>query len=66
MHPDIAYELAKLKIAESLADAQRERLIRAATPGRPSLDMAAGLRRHLDGFLTSLQRRSTGARPAGA
>jgi hypothetical protein len=36
MHPDIAYDLAKLKIAEDLRIAERERLIRQAGRRRDS------------------------------
>jgi hypothetical protein len=36
MHPDIAYDLAKLKIAEDLRIAERERLVRQAGSHRHS------------------------------
>lgn len=36
MHPDTTYELAKLKIAEDLRMAERERMVRRAADDRDS------------------------------
>jgi hypothetical protein len=47
MHPHVAYELAKLRMAEAQADAERERLIRAARSARPQAIDAVGLRERL-------------------
>jgi hypothetical protein len=52
MHPHVAYELAKLRMAEAQADAERERLIRAAKASRPQAIDAVGLRERLARLLS--------------
>jgi hypothetical protein len=52
MHPHVAYELAKLRMAEAQADAERERLIRAARNARPRAIDAVGLRERLARLLS--------------
>ncbi|HEY7524896.1 MAG TPA: hypothetical protein VH720_14695 [Candidatus Limnocylindrales bacterium] len=55
MHPHVAYELAKLRMAEAQADAARERLVRAANPRRPQPIDAVGLRERLSRLLNGLE-----------
>ena len=40
MHPDTLYELAKLRNAEDIAQADRQRLVRQAGTARPTIDAA--------------------------
>jgi len=68
MHPTVAYELAKLKIADSHADAARERLIRGATARSPQSIDAVGLRERLARLLNGhgWSTETGQPRPAGA
>jgi hypothetical protein len=68
MHPDIAYELAKLKIAEDLRTAERERMIRRAARSRNSgaIDAVGFRQRVARLFGGSHQSDLDRARPAGA
>jgi hypothetical protein len=69
MHPHIYQELAKIKIAEQLQYAERQRLLRDAVNDRPrSIDFASlgqRLRVRLFGG-TAWGTKSTGGTPAGA
>jgi hypothetical protein len=68
MHPDIAYEMAKLKIAEDLRIAERERLVRQAARRRDSgaID-AVGFRDRIARLFGNLPpSQSNRSRPAGA
>jgi len=63
MHPETMYELAKLRIAEDLRQAERERLVRRAGNPKPATIDAARLRAKV-GRLFGTSWPST--RPAGA
>ena len=63
MHPEIMYELAKLRIAEDHRQAERERLVRRAGSPKPASIDAARLRAKV-GRLFGAGWPS--ARPAGA
>jgi hypothetical protein len=67
MHPDIAYDLAKLKIAEDLRIAERERLVRQAGSQRNSgaID-AVSFRDRVARLFGIGSTESTRSRPAGA
>src|SRR6266508_481163 len=67
MHPDIAYDLAKLKIAEDLRAAERERLIRQAGRRRDSgaID-AVAFRDRVARLFGISPNRTNRSRPAGA
>jgi hypothetical protein len=67
MHPDIAYDLAKLKIAEDLRIAERERLIRQAGRRRDSgaID-AVSFRDRVARLFGIAANDSSRSRPAGA
>jgi hypothetical protein len=67
MHPDIAYDLAKLKIAEDLRTAERERLVRQAGRRRDSgaID-AVAFRDRVARLFGLTPNRTNRSRPAGA
>jgi len=67
MHPDIAYDLAKLKIAEDLRTAERERLVRQAGRRRDSgaID-AVAFRDRVARLFGITPNRTNRSRPAGA
>lgn len=69
MHPHIYHELAKIKIAEELQYAARQRMLRDAVSDRPrSIDFSSlgqRLRVRLFGG-TAWGGKSTGGTPAGA
>jgi hypothetical protein len=67
MHPDIAYDLAKLKIAEDLRIAERERLVRQAGRRRQSgaID-AVSFRDRVARLFGIPASESSRSRPAGA
>jgi hypothetical protein len=54
MHPHVAYELAKIKMADAQADAARDRLVRGASARGPQPIDAVGLRERLARLLTGL------------
>jgi hypothetical protein len=63
MHPETMYELAKLRIAEDLRQADRERLIRQAGLSRPPTIDAARFRNRVTRLFGA---GSPSPRPAGA
>jgi hypothetical protein len=52
MHPHTAHELARIRMADLLADAERELLVRSARPHGPRPIDAVGLRERLTRLLT--------------
>jgi hypothetical protein len=62
MHPDIVFELAKLRIAESLREAEAERRVREAGRPKPVTIDAASYRQRV----LRLFGAGTATSPAGA
>jgi hypothetical protein len=66
MHPWMTQELAKIKINEALADAQRERLVKAARAGHVRSIDAVPFRDRVARLFSGLPTLIDRSRPAGA